>query len=109
MFNVIETPTFTRTVTVKVPKGEGYEEATFKGHFQVIDEDEYSDLTIGQIEETKDFLRKCWTGADDLVGNDKEHIAWSDELREQMLCRAYVRLAVLTTYLDTVATLRSGN
>lgn len=109
MFNVIETPKFTRTVPVKVPHGDGYLEASFKGHFQVVDEDDYSDLTIGEVDATKEFLRQCWVGAEDLVGDDGAPVAWTRDLRDRMLGRAYVRLALLRTYLDTVATLRPGN
>lgn len=109
MFNVIETPQFSRMVTVKVPKGDGYHEATFNGHFQVIDEDEYAAVTMGEVEKTKELLRKCWIGADDLVGDDDTPMPWDTALRDRMLGRAYVRLAVLGTYLDTVATLRPGN
>lgn len=109
MFNVIDTPKFSRPVTVKVPQGDGYLEATFKGHFQVIDEDAYSSLTIGAVEEIKDFLRQCWIGADDLIGEGGKPVAWSEALRDQMLGRAYVRVALVGTYLDTVSSLRPGN
>lgn len=109
MFNVIETPKFTRTVTVNVPHGDGYQEQSFVGHFQAVPEDDYSDTTLGEVEKNKEFLRKAWIGGDDFVGKGDNPVSWSEDLREALLSRADVRVALLQTYFSAVSTLRTGN
>lgn len=109
MFNIIETPKFTRTVTVQVPHGEGYQEQTFVGHFQAVPEDDFADVSLGEVEKNKEFLRRAWIGGEDFVGEGDSPVRWTEDLREALLSRADVRVALLQTYFGAVSTLRTGN
>ncbi|WP_323780159.1 hypothetical protein [Thalassovita sp.] len=109
MFNVVQTPKFTRTVTVHVPHGDGYQEQTFVGHFRAVPEDDYTDTTLGEVEKNKELLRAAWIGGDDFVGDADAPVVWSEDLREALLSRADVRVALLQTYFSAVSTLRPGN
>ena len=46
MFDVITTPTFTRTVKCQVPKGDGFEEQPFKAKFCFVEEEVFEGVHI---------------------------------------------------------------
>ncbi|EEW59764.1 conserved hypothetical protein [Ruegeria sp. TrichCH4B] len=109
MFNVEETPSFTRTVKVKVPKGEGHEEQTFKAAFNVVDDEVIEGVPLQNTAEVKKVLRKMLTGMEDLANTAGEAIPYSDEIREKILKLPYVRIALIAAYYDGVTDQRSGN
>lgn len=98
MFNVVTTPKFSRTVTVKVPDGDGHSEQTFKAYFKVVKDDELQGLSWFETDHVKDVLRKVLMSADDLVGDDNKPVPFSDDVREGLLSLPYVRVALLKTY-----------
>lgn len=109
MFNVIDNPKFWRTVKVAVPADDGQEEATFRARFRVIDEDTAESFNLLDRDGVRDFMRQALVDLDEIVGEDGKLVPYSEDLREQMLHKTYVRVALLRTYSEAVTQLRPGN
>ena len=109
MFNIDEKPTFTRTVTVQVPKGEGHDAQTFKASFNVLDDDEFDAITLGDAEKVKAMLRKMVCGMEDLANAVGEVVPFSEEILELMLRKSYVRVALVRAYYSGAIEDRAGN
>jgi len=98
MFNVVTVPTFSRTVKVKVPDGDGHLEQSFKAHFKVLPSDKTEGLDWSDTTGIKAFLREALISADDLVDDKEQPMSYSEEIREGLLNLPYVRVALLKTY-----------
>ncbi|MES2987680.1 MAG: hypothetical protein V4808_07225 [Pseudomonadota bacterium] len=109
MFNVDAKPTFIRTVTVKVPNGEGHSEQTFKAEFQALDNDEVAKFNFNVATETTAFLENVILSFDDVSGSDDKPIAYSIELRDRVLKKQWARLGLLRAYYAGVAAAAEGN
>lgn len=107
MFKVVSEPTFTVPVTVCVPVDGGHKDQTLKVKFRVVDVDELGDAT--GLEGQQKLLRRVVTGLEDVVGDDEQPLAYSDELRDQLIAVPYVRAAMLQTYLAAIAKTKLGN
>jgi hypothetical protein len=57
----------------------------------------------------KASLRKVIVTMFDLIGEDEQPLPYSDELRDQLLDMAYVRLALLQTYTKALTKVKTGN
>lgn len=106
-FKINANPEFSRTVRVLVPEGDGHVEHTFEARFRVVDETDDNELV--SRDGMKSFLREAIVSFDDIVGTDNQPMSYSEELRDQMLARSYVRLALMSTYSTAVTKLREGN
>ncbi|AZV77933.1 hypothetical protein EBB79_08510 [Parasedimentitalea marina] len=109
MFNVVTVPTFSRTVKVKVPDGDGHLEQSFKGLFKVVPSDQSEGLDWFETEGVKEFLREVMISADDLVDDKEKPIPYSEEIREGLLNLPYVRMALLKTYTTALIQDALGN
>ncbi|MFN7003751.1 MAG: hypothetical protein ACK4NW_10020 [Roseinatronobacter sp.] len=109
MFNIEERPEFTRTVRIAVPADGGFREETMKARFRALPDDEADAFKLDDPEGIKRFLRAVIVELEDLVGEDGKPIAWSDEVRELVLFKAYARNALMRTYFMAVVGAREGN
>ncbi|KXF92088.1 hypothetical protein [Phaeobacter inhibens] len=109
MFNVITQPTFSRTVKVRVPKGDGSEVQSFRATFRAIDDEEAEGISFLKVSEVKAHLRKIIVSFDDLCDEQGQPITYSEDIRENMLARSYVRIALLETYAEALTQERLGN
>lgn len=106
---IVANPTFTHTVTVKVPVNGGHRDETFKATFKVVPEGEYDELSVVTNEGMREFLIMALESCADLVDEAGKELEWNDGLRDQLLSLPYVRLALMRTYSDAVAKIRPGN
>ncbi|UWQ76831.1 hypothetical protein [Leisingera sp. M658] len=109
MFNIIERPTFTRTVKVRVPKDNGVDEQDFKATFNAMDDDAFNGLGMMDIEGTKEFLRQAVVSLDDLTGADGKPIPYSEEIREAVFKLAYARVALMGAFHNGMMGALPGN
>ncbi|QBR36032.1 hypothetical protein ETW23_07640 [Leisingera sp. NJS201] len=109
MFNIIERPTFTRTVKVRVPKDDGVDEQDFKATFNAMDDDALNGLGMADVEGTKEFLRQAVASLDDLAGADGKPIPYNDEIRETVFKLPYARIALMAAYHNGMNGLLPGN
>ncbi|UWQ92983.1 hypothetical protein K3727_09460 [Rhodobacteraceae bacterium M382] len=108
MFNIDQTPEFTRTVDCRVPSGDSFETQTFLATFRVIaDDDQGIDWT--SLEGVKDHLRARIVSFDDLCDAKGKPVAYSEATRETMLALPYVRGGLLRTYTLGITEARAGN
>lgn len=107
MFKVSADPKFTHPVTVFVPSDGGHVAQTFPVTFRVVPEDEMgtADGTEGQ----KETLRRLVVHMGDLVDDDDQPVVYSDAIREQLINLAYVRMALMKTYIEAVTKIKAGN
>ncbi|MDE2595952.1 MAG: hypothetical protein KGL44_03645 [Sphingomonadales bacterium] len=107
MFKVNLTPTFTHPVTVCVPVDGGFREDKCKATFRVLPAEDLGmgDAQISQVES----VRRILVNMEELEGDDGQPMAWSDELRDQLIAVPYVRAALIQTYLAAVTKTRVGN
>lgn len=98
MFNVLAKPTFTRTVKVKFPSGDGVETASFKATFLWVPSDELETFDRDTTEGIKEMLRHVLVSASEIVDDDGKELPWDDELREQVLGWSNARVGLLLAY-----------
>ncbi|ETR79293.1 hypothetical protein X566_01535 [Afipia sp. P52-10] len=103
MFKVVADQTFTHTVTVMTPIDNGHRTETFKATFRLIDTDEADTFDLNTRDGTTAFLKRTIVDLGDLVGDDKQPIAYSDELRDQLLKLPHVRIGLAQAYFSAVA------
>ncbi|MEP1330104.1 hypothetical protein [Pseudophaeobacter sp.] len=109
MFNVVSNPTFTRTVPVSVPSGDGFDEQSLKATFNLLTDGEKEAFDVSTTDGVKDFLRAAVVRLDDLADEDGKPVAYTPEILEGLLGRGYVRLALLTTYTRAQIKAVTGN
>lgn len=109
MFKIATAAKFTRDVTVKVPSGEGYEEQTFKADFTVLDDDASEAFDVNTLEGTRGFCEAIFLRAFDLADADGKPVAFSADVKKQMLLLPYVRIALIRTYRQAVVGALAGN
>lgn len=96
MFKIVKNPTFTTTATIHVPTDDGIVPQTLRVRFRVLPDDEQP------LSEDKglSFLRDAIVHLDDIVDEDGTPLSYSDDLRDQLLGRAYVRFGLLGAYFS---------
>jgi len=109
MFNVLARPTFTRTVKVSSPDGDGLREDSFVATFVWVPSDELQAFETDTTEGIKDLLRDVIVSAADLVGDNDERLEWSSDLLEGLLAWSNVRAALLLAYNSAWVEEKRGN
>lgn len=109
MFKINAAPEFTHPVAVMVPQDDGHREETFKARFKVLPDDDVDGYDVSTKDGLKEFLRQVWLGASDIQDDDGQVVAWSIDLRDQLLGLPYVRLALLRTYMSALTKAKAGN
>lgn len=109
MFKLLEDPQFTHDAAISVPVDGGHEEQTLKARFRVISDDEAAEFDATTTDGLTQFLRRVVVRIDDVVDEAGEQIVWSEQLYEQLLGIAYVRLGLWQGYLKGIVGARLGN
>ncbi|MFV0642917.1 MAG: hypothetical protein ACK5NN_00200 [Sphingomonadaceae bacterium] len=107
MFKISSDPKFTHDVKVMVPVDGGHSEQSFKVTYRVVDADEMMDTA--DLEGQTALLRRIVCHMDDLIGEDKQKVEYSDDLRDRLIRVPYIRSALLQSYLRAVTKAREGN
>lgn len=105
MFKLAKKPTFSHQVKVRVPVDGGFVDQEFTATFRVLPWDEVKALDHDPAAQVRLF----WVGADGICDDDEKPLPWSDALRDQMIGMLFVRIAVLSAYVDAVTGARRGN
>jgi len=109
MLKIVDEQTFTRTVSVRVPTGDGFATETLKATFRVLPTD-HTDVADFETEAgVRGFLSDAIACLDDLVDDAGKPLAFNDDLLQQVLTIPYVRAALLRAYLDNVGGAKEGN
>ena len=115
MFNIATRPTFTRTVEVQSPDGDGLRTDTFKATFNWVPSDELEKFDAKTTDSIKGFLRAVVVRCEDLVGEAEDGsgkpvpLPWSDEVREALFAWSNVRTALLLAYNKAWLEEKRGN
>jgi hypothetical protein len=106
---VITRPEFTRRVEVRTPSGDGVKTESFSATFRWVPGDDLEGFDSNTSEGVKDLLRSVLVRADELVGTNDEPLAWSPEIREELLSWSNVRVALLLAYNKAWVEEKRGN
>jgi hypothetical protein len=109
MFVIDENPTFTHTVKVQVPVNGGHREETFKATFRVLPLEEVEKLDLEKTGPSTEFMREILVTVDGLFNTEKEAVAYSDQVRDQLLRWPHIRRALIDTYLAAISKAKAGN
>lgn len=109
MFKLVENPTFTHTVKVKVPVDGGYADQSFKATFNVVPLDERRQFDLEDAEASDAFLRRIIAKLDDIADAEGKPLEYSDAVRDALIARDYVRIAIVRSYFEAMGGARSGN
>ncbi len=111
MFKVTTNPTFTHTVDVLVPIDGGHDRQSLKVTFRVIDSDEEQDdkHDLNTIAGSIAFCRDVVVSFDDMVDGENKPLPYSDDLRDQLLKKPYIRTPIARAYYDAVTKATLGN
>jgi len=106
-FRVNPNPTFTARVTVMVPSDSGHEKQDLTAKFGFRDDDEVPAITgrDGGVE----FLREVIVDLSDLVNEAGNPVAYTPELRDQLLKLPYFRTALIRAYFASINGAALGN
>lgn len=107
MFKLSAEPKFTHKVTVFVPIDGGFKEEHFNATFLVLQTDELTALQ--NIDQQSETLGKALIGVSEVVDDDGNAVAFSDELRERLIATPYTRIGLLNAYGAALSKARRGN
>ncbi len=109
MFVLDPNPTFTHTITARVPVDGGFEDQPFKVTYRVMDDDQLTAIDMREARSAIGFLRDVIVGLDEIEGPDKQPLPYSDRLRDQLIGLPFVRQPMVRGYFDAVYQARLGN
>lgn len=109
MFKIIDRPEFTHTVPVMVPSDGGHREESLKTRYRVLSNDQAESFQLNTTEGLMGFLKETIVSLDDLVDAAGKPVAYSLDVRDQVLGLPYARLALLRGYMTAVTKARVGN
>lgn len=102
-------PTFTRSVTARVPSDGGHDDHTFEATFVLLDTDDLDGMETSTLEGMTSFLQTVVVGLGDILDDDDRPMPWSHSLRDQVIAFVPARTALFETYLTAVGEARVGN
>lgn len=109
MLKIDDNPTFTREVTVHIPKGRGSEKQTFFATFVAIDDDEAGKFDLSTNADSKAFLRKVVVGLDEIEDAEGKAMPFSHELLEKLMNKPWSMGPLADAYLRGVRQAAEGN
>lgn len=109
MFNIVQTPEFTRTVDIQMPEGEGVRTEQFRATFRWLPSDTLQEFDNRSTDGIKDMLRAIIVRCDELLGDDDRPLEWSDTVRETLLGWSNARAALLLAYNAAWVEEKRGN
>lgn len=109
MFKIVEEPTFTHTVKVKVPIDGGYRDETCKATYRVISPELSDTYDLKTTDGSTEFLRAVLMKMDDIADAQGQPLEWSDEVRDQVLKLPYARAALAGAYFGALNGAKKGN
>lgn len=109
MFKIVHNPTFKHLVEVSVPVDGGFAKQSFTGHFRVLSDNELESHKTDSLANIKDYVRAFFIGWDDIVDDEKNHLPYSESLRERLIGVPYVRRALIDTYTAAMVGAKRGN
>lgn len=102
-------PTFTHTVTAKVPVDGGFEDQPFKVTYRVLDDQTVGAFDMNEKGSAVAFLKAAVVTLDDIVDRDGKPVPYSDALRDRMIGKPYLRQPMARGYFAAVYEARMGN
>lgn len=110
MFKVTATPTFSRTVKVKVPDDEGgFRLETLRARFRVVPVEDMEGHDFNTPAGVGKFLEQAVADLEDLADAHGQPIECDDRVRAQVFGTPYARAALLQSYLDGINGAKEGN
>ncbi|MET4247562.1 hypothetical protein [Bradyrhizobium sp. LA6.7] len=109
MFKIVDKRTFTHEVKVFTPTDGGFSEDLLKATFNYVPTDRVASFDLSRSDDTTSFLREIVVRFSDLVDEQDQPIACTDELRERLLFVPNVRQALITHYFEAVNRIAEGN
>ncbi|MEM9968492.1 MAG: hypothetical protein AAF755_10360 [Pseudomonadota bacterium] len=109
MFAMNHTPTFTRTVEIKVPVDGGHDLQTLQVTYRIFKDEEMFDFDMNTAEGQKDYLRKVIDSMGDIVDEAGQQVPYNDSLREHILALPYTRVPLMQTYNTAMLPALLGN
>jgi len=109
MFKITDNPTFTRTVTIRVPADGGYISETLTAVFNVLPVTEMNSFDLATEKGARAFLTAAIHSLDDIGDENGKPLPYSDQLRDKVLDLPYARAALAEEYTRSVEGAREGN
>lgn len=103
---IVNDPKFTHEVVVLMPVDDGHTEETFRATFRVIGFEEANELAAT---DPMSFFDRVLVSCDDITDEKDKPLAWTNELRTQVLAMRNVQLGLISTYFAAVNKVRAGN
>jgi hypothetical protein len=101
--------TFTHDVTILVPQDDGYREENVKVTFNYIGVEASRAFDLSNAADTTSYLKAIIGRLDDLTDDAGAPVAYTEQLRDQLLDMQYFRQGILSHYLDAVRKVKAGN
>lgn len=109
MFKIVDKPTFKRTVTVRIPSGDDFAEATMIATFRAIPVSEAAKFDLNTAKGTRNFLEQVIVRLDDVADAQGSPLDWDETVRDAVLDLPYARQGLLEAYGIAVVGARQGN
>ena len=104
MFKIAEGPlNYTWPVTVAIPQNGGtFTKAGFSAEFKALPQHRINAIVGGEAEIDADLLTECLVGWKNVQSADGSEMAFSDENLAKLLDIAYVRVALVRAFFDSI-------
>jgi len=109
MFKVLDEPTFSTGVEIKVPTDKGPQTEKCKPTYRAIDAEEIEVFDLRSVKDTKAFLRRVIVRIDDLTDAKGAPLTWSEEALEAVLRLPYALNPLTVGYFDQLNGAQKGN
>lgn len=109
MFKVVSERTFTARLRAQVPVDGGTREEPFKATFRVLGNERVEDFDLESKSGTDEFLRAVIVELHELADAEGHPLAYSDDVRDQIINIPYARTALIRGYFDNISRGRRGN
>ena len=109
MFKINKTPEFTRDATIFTPEEEGFREDILKTRYRAIPISEADSYDLATGSGTIKFLKRVVIRFDNLIGDDDKPMACTEQLIDDLLDEAYIRVGLVGAYFKGLHKSASGN
>jgi hypothetical protein len=109
MFKLDPNPLFGAVVKVRTPSNGGAREECFKAEFRALTISEFNQYNLATPEGARDFLVDVIETVADIEDAGGKPLAYSEDLRDQLIDMPHVRGALINSYLKEIGEAARGN
>ena len=109
MFNIDSKPVFRETVRVPIAGIAGSTTETFQAAFRLLDIAVFTGFDLSDPAGVRGLLEQAIVGLDDIVDEAGAAVPYDDALRDRLIGKLNVRMALVAAYVEGSVRVAQGN